>query len=211
MRIGADLGREGGFTLVEMLVALSIFSLLAAAGVGLLRSSVDTQAAVDARLGEIGSVGRLHALLESDLGQAVERPTRSPAGERPAFDGSPSAVRFVRAGWTNLDGAPRSDLQRVEWRLNGGALARTGFATLDGADDSAPPAVLLSEVQSVSLRYRSADGSWGTSFRSSPEQPLPAAVELTVTRGAGAPLLFVAALPPLGVRATQSVAGVPAS
>src|SRR3546814_13454258 len=37
-----------GFTLVEMLIALSIFAAIAAMGVSLLRSSVDTQDAVQA-------------------------------------------------------------------------------------------------------------------------------------------------------------------
>ena len=39
-----------GFTLIEMLVALSLFAAIAAIGVGLLRSSVDTQDAVQTRL-----------------------------------------------------------------------------------------------------------------------------------------------------------------
>src|SRR3546814_12910032 len=46
--------RGNGFTLVEMMIALSIFAAIAAMGVGLLRSSVDTQDAVQARLQEIG-------------------------------------------------------------------------------------------------------------------------------------------------------------
>jgi len=45
---------RNGFTLVEMLVALGIFALLAVAGVGVLRSSVDLQGAVDTRLTTIG-------------------------------------------------------------------------------------------------------------------------------------------------------------
>ena len=41
---------QRGFTLVEMLVALSLFAAIAAMGVGLLRSSIDTQDAVQERL-----------------------------------------------------------------------------------------------------------------------------------------------------------------
>ncbi|KAB2855935.1 MAG: type II secretion system protein, partial [Sphingopyxis terrae] len=40
---------QHGFTLVEMLVALSLFAAIAAMGVSLLRSSVDTQEAVQTR------------------------------------------------------------------------------------------------------------------------------------------------------------------
>ncbi len=48
------LGGQAGFTLVEMLVALSIFAAIAAMGVTLLRSSIDTQDAVQGRLKTMG-------------------------------------------------------------------------------------------------------------------------------------------------------------
>lgn len=186
---------EAGFTLVEMLVALVIFSLLAAAGVGILRSSLDTQSAVDTRLAELGRVGRLHALLSSDLGQAVDRPTRISGASRPAFVGDPSSMQLVSAGWTNLDGSARSELQRVEWRSSGGALNRTGFRHLDGSDEGATSASLARDISSASLRYRMLDGSWTSSFRSTPTQPLPSAVELTLNGSGAPPVVMVVALP----------------
>ncbi|HWW57178.1 MAG TPA: prepilin-type N-terminal cleavage/methylation domain-containing protein, partial [Sphingopyxis sp.] len=80
---------ERGFTLVEMLVALSIFALIAAMGVGLLRSSIDTQDAVQGRLKGMSGINRLRAVMANDLAQAVQRSTRGPAGEAvPAFVGS---------------------------------------------------------------------------------------------------------------------------
>lgn len=188
---------QAGFTLVEMLVALTIFALLAAAGVGILRSSVDTQSAVDRRLGEVGVVGRLQALLASDIGQAVHRPTRGPGGERPAFIGEGSRMQLVRAGWHNLDSEPRSDLQRVEWRLEQGGLARVGHRQLDG-DDAGDPAVLARSVEQVAFRYRSAAGDWASAWQSNPQEPLPAAVELSLQLRGEPPLLFIVALPPRG-------------
>src|SRR3546814_18160660 len=50
-----------GFTLVEMLIALSIFAAIAAMGVRLLRSRVDTQDAGKARPKEMGRIKRLRA------------------------------------------------------------------------------------------------------------------------------------------------------
>ena len=185
---------QSGFTLVEMLVALTIFALLAAAGVGLLRSSVDTQAAVERRLYELATLGRVDALLSSDLGQTVERPTRAGGGERPAFIGQPSRMEFVRGGLTNLDGERRSDLQRVAWQFAGGALLRSGHRHLDGPDDGAAAAIARGLAE-ASFRYRGIDGNWSPAFQSSSVEPLPAAVELIVVPPGGAPIALIIALP----------------
>lgn len=189
---------ESGFTLVEMLVAMTIFALLAAAGVGILRSSVDTQSAVDRRLAEVGAVGRLHALLASDLGQAVLRPTGSPGGVQPAFVGDGQGMQLVRTGWLNLDGEARSNLQRVEWRLQPGGLARVGHRQIDWGDAGAP-AMLARSVEHVAFRYRGAAGDWSSVWQASEAEPLPAAVELSLKLKRQPPLLFVIALPPRGV------------
>ena len=186
--------KRNGFTLVEMLVALGIFALLAAAGVGVLRSSVDVQGAVDTRLTAMSGIARLNAMLSNDLGQAVDRPSRASSGERPAFVGDGSGMTFVAAGRANVDGAPRSELQRIEWRAASGSLERRGFAAVDGSDDGiASP--LAHDLRSAELRYRMLDGSWNSSFTSTPQQPLPTAVELTMTPSAGAPIVMVFALP----------------
>ena len=185
---------RNGFTLVEMLVALGIFALLAAAGVGVLRSSVDVQGAVGTRLDEMSGISRLNALLSNDLGQAVDRPSRGPGGERPAFVGRESGMEFVSAGRANFDGAPRSELQRVEWRSANGSLQRTGYAAVDGTDEGIP-SPMARDARS-SFRYRMLDGSWSPSFASTGQQRLPTAVELTITPSNGAPIVMVFALPP---------------
>ncbi|HJR83042.1 MAG TPA: type II secretion system minor pseudopilin GspJ [Sphingomicrobium sp.] len=187
--------KSNGFTLVEMLVALGIFALLATAGVGVLRSSVDVQSSVETRLDEMSGIARLNALLSNDLGQAVDRPSRGPGGERPAFVGRESGMEFVSAGRINLDGAPRSELQRVEWHSTDGALQRTGFASVDGADDGLASSMAGGLNRAV-FRYRMLDGSWSSTFASSEQQRLPTAVELTMTRTDRAPVVMVFALPP---------------
>ena len=104
---------EHGFTLVEVMISLLIFGLLAAAGVALLSFSVRAQGLTGARLEAVSARNRLSSILTADLAQAVVRTTRGEGGEMlPAFageSGSNGAVllRVVRGGWSNLDGAPR--------------------------------------------------------------------------------------------------------
>jgi general secretion pathway protein J len=186
--------KRNGFTLVEMLVALGIFALLAAAGVGVLRSSVDVQGAVETRLTAISGVARLNAMLSNDLGQAVDRPSRAPSAVRAAFVGDINGMTFVSGGRANVDGAARSELQRIEWRSRSGKLERTGFAAIDGSDEGIASA-LARDIRGASFRYRMLDGSWNSSFVSTDQQPLPTALELTMTPLSGAPVVMVFALP----------------
>lgn len=192
---------ESGFTLVEMLVALSIFAILAAAGVGLLRSGVDTQNAVAVRLAGSGNLARLHALLASDTAHALA-PAASEDG-KPAFVGESSGFKLLRSSSDNSAGASGSDVQQVEWRATGDALGRVG-AALDELPD--PPARVIA-AHSVRIRYRSATGLWTDTFSSTPPEPLPQAVELVLTTTGRPPLTIVVALPPRGLDGAPVKAG----
>ena len=85
---GRHMNRPGGFTLVEMLIALSIFGMLTAAGVALLGVTARTQETSDRLLAELGEIRRTGALLNADLAQAAPRLYRDRDG-RPqrAFTG----------------------------------------------------------------------------------------------------------------------------
>ena len=200
--------QEAGFTLVEMLVALAIFAIVAAAGVGILRVSVDTQFAVERRLASLGQLSRLQTLLSSDLAQAVARATRSSSGHRPEFAGDAARMAFVRGGWMNPDRIARSSLQRLEWRVEDGQIVRIGHSVLDG-DGEGQRAVLARGVERATFRYRRADGQWDAVYRSSPEQIFPAAVELTLARAGEAPLTFVMAITASGPIVPSPHSGAP--
>lgn len=179
------MGRQSGFTLVELLVSLFIFGMLSAAGVALLSFSVRAQEAADARLDDLADFRRAGALLTGDLAQAAPRLARDPAGRaRPAFEGSSGeqggvALAFVRRGWENLDETPRASLQRVEYRLAEGRLERRVYPRLDGAAPL-PPTTVAEGVRRIRLRYRDGEGNWRERWDPTKATELPRAVELVI-------------------------------
>lgn len=173
-----------GFTLVELMVALFIFGLLAASGVALLSFSVRAQAATSVRFDRLAALQRVNALLTADLIQTVPRPVRDRDGVMlPAFIGEGGekegvALGLVRGGWSNPAGAPRSALQRVEYRLVDDRLERTRWPMLDGAAPD-PVAVVLTGVQSLGVRYHGKDG-WRPQWDSESPTAMPEAVEIVL-------------------------------
>jgi general secretion pathway protein J len=179
-----DLAPRNGFTLVELMVALGLFGLIAGASVAMLAMAVSTREATQGRLDVQAQLLQARALLNADLGQAVPRRWRDEAGRpQPAFASDPGTgllLRVVRAGWSNPDAAPRASLQRVEWRLADGVIERRAAPMVDGAPFG-PPARLLKGVRRVRLRVHSG-GAWGDGWPSpgtavGPDA-LPQAVEL---------------------------------
>ena len=180
---------ENGFTLIELLVSVAIFAMIAVAGVSILSSSVRGQDIVQGRLSSIADSRRVAALLASDLGQIVARPTRGISGQvEPAFGGGDGKVliTYVRSGKSNPDELNRSGLERVTWRLSGDRLERTVRAQLDGGGDG-ETAVMIRSLDSAGVRFRSAAG-WSKDWRPAKPDDLPRAVELTVQRPGEAPL-----------------------
>lgn len=182
--------KQRGFTLVEMLVALSIFAVIASIGVGLLRASIDTQGAVQDRLGAMGAINRLRAVMANDLAQAALRPARGPDGTaQPAFRGDAQGFAFVHRGRSAVDADGVPAVQRVEYRLTAGEWRRASAVRVDGVALGDGDA-LAREVSGVTLRYRDARGSWRESWSSDADMRLPVAVELALVREGRAPLVL---------------------
>ena len=183
---------EHGFTLIEVMVSLLIFAMLAAAGIAILSFSVRAQGLTGAKLDDDSALARTMSVLSGDLAQAQPRATRDEGGTaHPAFVGEGSAaalpmLRVTRGGWSNIDGAQRSSLQKVEYRVTDGTLQRVAYPMLDGAA-ALPPAAMLTHVKTAILRYR-LRGSWSDRWDGTQGAPLPQAMELRVVRDDGVEL-----------------------
>lgn len=176
---------RAGFTLVEVLISLLIFALIAAAGASVLSLAIDNRFAVKAASDRTAGLQRMRGLLRADLGQAAARRSRGPTG-RPqpqplmgaAAPGDPVLV-LSRAGWSNPGDAARPSLQRVEYRLVEGRLERRVSTHLDGSRPG-PPQVLFEGVRDLTISFLR-DGAEAPAFITTLERPLPDAVRLTMT------------------------------
>jgi general secretion pathway protein J len=161
--------KSAGFTLVELLVALFIFGLLAAGGTALLASGIEASNSARAAMDRQGALARSRSLLMADLAQAADRPWRAEDGSRqPAFQLGADRLVLVRRGWRNEGGAARASLQRVEWRIVEGRLERRAAAMLDGASWG-PPAAALEGLRGGQFAALGPEG-----------REMPAAVALTL-------------------------------
>ncbi|MGZ8997355.1 MAG: type II secretion system minor pseudopilin GspJ [Allosphingosinicella sp.] len=180
-RAGASRRLVSGFTLVEMLLALTLFAMLTAAGVALLSVTARTQQTADRLLAELGELRAVEGLLTADLAQAVPRVHRDQAGRpQPAFSGAdsgePILLDLVRAGFDG-EGDGASSLQRVQYRLRGDQLQRLAYRQVDGASSPAAMTVLRG-IRQLRLRYRDDEGAWHSSWAPTDNTRLPRAVEL---------------------------------
>lgn len=175
-----------GFTLLELLVAVAVFAVLAAMSYGGLTSVLETGEAARAQGERLKELQLAVAWLERDISQMVDRTSRDEYGDsRPALEiAGPEGglFAFTRAGRPNPLGDLRSSLQRVSYGLQDEALVRAGWTMVDRAPGSrAARATLLRGVEALELRVLDAAGQWHETWPPlTAAQGLPAAVEITL-------------------------------
>lgn len=195
---------ERGFTLVEVLVALTIFALMSVLAYRGLTAVLETRAHVSDDNRRWRDIALTLDLFEQDLGAVVARPVRD-AGDlvQPAFVGDPLAVGdtaapliFSRTGSAWQTGVA-ADVQRHGYRLRAGTLEQLVWPVLDQAPHSAPAVhPLVDGVERFELRYLDATGNWQPRWPLPGMQTgLPAAVEVVVEIRQAGRITRVVALP----------------
>lgn len=151
--------RPRGFTLIEVLVAMAIFAVLAAFAYGALSQTLLSAEILNDRMDRLQALQRTIRTLTDDLQQLAPRPVRDELGDnfRPALDTgfqTGFAMELTRGGWNNPIVLPRSTLQRAAYRLEDDELVRYHWYTLDRTLSNEPVGVvLLDGVESIQFRF----------------------------------------------------------
>jgi general secretion pathway protein J len=178
-----------GFTLLELLVAIAVFAVVAMLAYGGLATVLDAREDTAAGAERLRTLQQTMLMLQRDLDQVAVRGIRDEYGDgKPALHGGPDWIEFTRGGWSNPAEQPRSALQRVAYALREQHLIRAHWQVLDRAQDSAPfEAALLPQVRVLRLRFLGDGDEWQESWppleqgdQPAGEVPLPRAVEMTL-------------------------------
>jgi general secretion pathway protein J len=179
--------KEQGFTLLEVLIAISIFSVVSLAGFTIFDTVLRGEESSKIRTERQNELQRAFLLIERDFTQIVKRTLRL-NGEAPqatflqtaddSFLDNDQAIAFVRGGWTNPNLLlPRSEMQSVAYRLNEGTLERLHFNFVDAVVGQEPRVrKLLSDVDSINFEFY--DGKKWQKKWSGNTLPLAIAIEV---------------------------------
>lgn len=158
--------KEHAFTLIEVLVSLAIFSILAALAYGALSRTLDSADLLNERMDRLQAIQRTMRLLSEDLQQLSPRPIRDELGDGfgAALDTgfqSGFALELTHGGWSNPIVLPRSTLQRSAYRIEEDELIRYHWTVLDRTlANEALSITLLNGVESILFRFLLANGDW---------------------------------------------------
>ena len=112
--------KSRGMTLLEILVAISIFSLIGLAAYRVLSSITGAERQSSVHSAMLQRWQRAMLLIDADLQQPVQRPVRrDDGGEEPALmvNQGDYVLAMTRGGWLNPMRLPRSHLLRVAYGL----------------------------------------------------------------------------------------------
>lgn len=185
------MNRTRGFSLLEMVVAIAVFAVIATVGYASLSRVLDAQAHLELADERLRALQTAFTLLGQDLRYSGLRSVRNEFGDtEPAFFAQPfdppapgERLRLTASRIApDLGGLAKP--QRVAWRLVDGDLYRLTWDVLDRARDSEPRGRLVAHgVAEFEVRFLTLDteGAVQPTLEWSGADQLPLGAEVLIT------------------------------
>ncbi|MFT5112697.1 MAG: general secretion pathway protein J [Parasphingorhabdus sp.] len=189
---GSLAGRNSGFTLLEMVIAIAIFSIIGMISFVTLDQFIRARETLAVKNAELKNLQQTFLAFDRDIRFMVSRPVRDELGETiPALQPYSDGVTVEGDLLEFTASAPHPSnqllqrLYRVSWSIKDQVLVRNLWLILDRDFDSVPrERKLLSDVASVEVNYlKPRETEPGVEYTSvwEVENGLPVGVELIVT------------------------------
>lgn len=187
---------QQGFTLVEMVIAMMIFSIIAVSGIVIMRLSINSNEQLQRSSQTAADFQVARSLIKADLAQVARRRVRDEFGNilpGPVYGGELTTLGnaierdgerllFAIVSNANLNPGnryPRSRLAYVEYLVIEDSLVRRSWAYPDRQRGTpATERVLFSGLSDVDIHFLNGP-LWNDQFVSSGSVPLPAALEIS--------------------------------
>ena len=167
--------KSPGFTLIEVIIAMAIFAILALLSYSGLHSVINSKTETEQELERLQELQMTMLTLSSDLQQLTPRDAHDSLGgklHKLTTQSSDFIAEFTRSGWRNPANLQRSTLQRVAYQLTDDKLVRIYWPHIDRADDDARvERTLISNIESLELKFLNSEKKWVNNW--------PSAVALT--------------------------------
>lgn len=165
--------RTSGFSLLELVVVLSIFALVALIGVQVIQATVRSSDRLTQISKDSGELAVTLALLRQDLNAGLARQfTPANGGTEPALKVGPGAQFSLTVGGLARLNANVSGQGRVTWRLNGsGQLTRQVLTTLTPGPGRVPEVVVANGVRAMNFFSYQRRSGWQPGFAHDPGNP----------------------------------------
>lgn len=154
--------RNNGFTLLELLISITILSIMTGIYVVQLSQASEANERMQKRSDELKSLQVFFNRLSQDLEHIVERPVRGEIDTKPAILGVDGRLELTRSAWPNpMLLIQRSSIKRIGYEFREGGVYRQIWGYLDqgdsvlGNDDAGANAEqeLLSGINSMTFEY----------------------------------------------------------
>jgi general secretion pathway protein J len=186
--INNKIQRSPGFTLLEILIALFIFTLVSIIMTGALHTAFNSQSATQKQAARLTQLQIALLVMGRDLEQTIDRSIITGTGATQGFKGSDNTVSLVRAGLTNPQGQlARPTLQRVEYEMHDSHLIRETWPVLDATTHTqSSQRAILDDVTALHFEYLDRKNHFQNEWppqNSDPQQqtPLPKAVRVILS------------------------------